>query len=299
MTQAERDFRRAEELKETNSEYEYDSALAAFEMAKAEVLVAEAKLEQAKIAVKEAEVNLGYATITAPIDGVVIDRRVNVGQTVVAGLNAPSLFLLARDLSRMQIWAAVNEADMGDIHVGQHVTFRVDAYREQVFTGTVRQIRLNAGLSNNVVTYGVVVEIDDPGEKLLPYMTASLQFEVARATNVILVPSQALRWRPTRDQITPGARDQLEFIEEEGPLETVEKAVTRTPTIWVASADGLVKPVPVEVGLTDGMVSEVVTGDLRRGMNVVVGVVEEKQLDFVSSFISRVVEKAGDQKKSS
>ena len=126
-----------------------------------------------------------------------IDRRVNVGQTVVAGMNAPSLFLLARDLGHMLVWSAVNEADIGDVKVGQPVTFTVDAYRDQTFSGKVSQIRLNASLQQNVVTYGVMVEVDNPDGKLLPYMTAKLQFEVARRRSAILVPNQALRWQPT------------------------------------------------------------------------------------------------------
>ena len=109
--------------------------------------MSEAKVEQAKSAKKQAEINLSYTTIRSPVDGAVLDRRVNVGQTVVAGLNAPSLFLLANDLSRMQVWAAVNEADIGQVHPGQKVTFKVDAYRDQTFPGTVSQIRLDASLA--------------------------------------------------------------------------------------------------------------------------------------------------------
>ena len=141
--------------------------------------MAEAKLDQAKIAAKQAEINLTYTTIPSPIDGIVIDRRVNVGQTVVAGMNAPSLFLLAKDLSHMRVWAAVNEADIGEIKVGQKVTFTVDAYRDRTFTGKVSQIRLTPVSSTNVVTYGVMVDVDNADGKLLPYMTAKLQFEVA------------------------------------------------------------------------------------------------------------------------
>ena len=106
----------------------------------------------------------------------------------------------------MQVWAAVNEADIGDIHVGQKVTFKVDAYRDRTFTGKVAQIRLDASMVSSVVTYGVVVDVDNTDGKLMPYMTAKLQFEVARRSNVLLIPDQALRWRPTWDQITPSAR---------------------------------------------------------------------------------------------
>src|SRR5205085_7776794 len=113
----------------------------------------------------------------------------------------------ARDLNRLQVWAAVNEADIGNVHVGQKVTFRVDAYRDRTFSGVVSQIRLDAGMSNNVVTYGAIVGIDNSDQALLPYMTANLQFEVARSSDALLVPNQALRWTPTVDQITPSAQE--------------------------------------------------------------------------------------------
>ena len=118
-------------MKDTESAESFEAAVADDEVARADLAIAEAQVEQAKIATKLAEINLGYTTITSPVDGVVIDRRVNVGQTVVAGMNAPSLFLLAKDLSKMHVWAAVNEADIGDVQVGQKVTFKVDAYRER------------------------------------------------------------------------------------------------------------------------------------------------------------------------
>ncbi|MFM8892495.1 MAG: efflux RND transporter periplasmic adaptor subunit, partial [Planctomycetia bacterium] len=121
---------------------------------------------------------LGYTTIASPIRGVIIDRRVNIGQTVVASLNAPSLFLIAKDLRRLQIWASVNEADIGNVRVGQRVLFTVDALVDREFTGIVGQIRLNASMIQNVVTYTVVISVDNADGSLLPDMTANLQFEV-------------------------------------------------------------------------------------------------------------------------
>ncbi len=153
-------------------------------MAKAELAMAEAKLEQAEDRRRSRPRSIWPTPPSrSPIDGMVIDRRVNVGQTVVAGMNAPSLFLLANDLGHMLVWAAVNEADIGDVKVGQTVTFKVDAYRDRTFSGKVSQIRLNASLQQSVVTYGVVVDVDNADGKLLPYMTAKLQFEVARRPN--------------------------------------------------------------------------------------------------------------------
>jgi HlyD family secretion protein len=212
---------------------------------------------------------------------------VNVGQTVVAGLNAPSLFLLARDLNRMQVWAAVNEADISEIHEGQKVMFKVDAYRDRTFSGVVSQIRLNAGMSNSVVTYGVVVDIDNSDGKLLPYMTANLQFEVARRDHTLLVPNQALRWRPTLKQITPGERAKFQAPApgEKGQEEPVEVA---TPIVWLQSPDGLVHGKPVTAGLSDGMSTEIKSDDLPEGSLLVVGTMRRAKRDFVSSFVSRV-----------
>lgn len=301
QTHAQGDFKRAESLRDTNAESDFDRALAAAEMAKAEVLVSEARVEQAELALKQAEINLGYTRISAPIDGVVIDRKVNVGQTVVAGLNAPSLFLLARDLDRMQVWAAVNEADIGEIHLGQSVSFKVDAHRDRTFAGTVTQIRLNAGMSNNVVAYGVIVAIDNHDGALKPYMTANLQFEVARRSDALLIPNQALRWRPTLNQISPEFRDEYRVTTSAtaaldgsgaGELPLVD---TKTPTVWVVSHDGLAKPIAVTTGLTDGMSTEVTGGDLTEDDRLIVGRARKSKRDFVSSFVSRVTGKAKEE----
>jgi len=288
LKQAKQEYDRAEQLRDTNSASDYDRALAQYEVAQAEVSVTEARLEQAKIVKKEVQIKLGYTTIKAPIDGVVIDRRADVGQTVVAALNAPSLFLLAHDLSRMQVLAAVNEADIGEIYVGQDVTFKVDAYRDQKFSGKVSQIRLNAGMSHNVVAYDVVVDIDNTGGKLLPYMTANLQFVVAQRSDVLLAPNQAFRWRPTLEQITPSARKRFKVSQDGRGTKKVE---VDSPVVWVEAADGLVSPVNVSVGVSDGMATEIVGGELEPGTSVVVSVRREAQKDFVSSFVSRVTRK--------
>src|SRR5262249_43396218 len=156
--------------------------------------------QEAEAALKEADVNLGYCTIRSPIKGVIVDRRVNTGQTVVASLNAPSLFLIARDLSRVQVWAQVNEADVGQVKAGQLVRFTVDASPGRRFTGKVPQgkpaVRLNATLKQGVVSYTVVVETDNKDGALLPYLTAHMQFVAGARKNVLLVPNAALRFRP-------------------------------------------------------------------------------------------------------
>ena len=296
--QRDRAFRRATELRGTDPEAEYEKAEAEAEMAKAEVAMAEAKLEQAKIAKTQAEIHLSYTTISSPVDGIVIDRRVNVGQTVVAGMNAPSLFLLAKDLSRMLVWAAVNEADIGDIHVGQTVTFTVDAYHQRTFSGTVSQIRLNASLQQNVVTYGVIVDVDNSDGMLLPYMTAKLQFEVVRRKEAVLVPNQALRWQPSWKQITPLARKDLappskENVGDRGEFDDAADDEEPTikvnaPTVWVVGADGLVRPIEVVVGVSDGMVTEILNGDIKPGDEVVTNIIRKGERDFVSSFVNKV-----------
>ena len=161
-----------------------------------------ATIKQYEAAVAMAKTNLDYCTIKSPVKGVIIDRRVNIGQTVVSSMSASSLFLIAKDLSRMQVWASVNEADIGRIHAGLPVHFTLATYPGETFEGKVTQVRLNAQSTQNVVTYTVVVTTDNPptaeypNGKLFPYMTANLKFEVERHPDVLLVPNAALRWKP-------------------------------------------------------------------------------------------------------
>ncbi|HEV8071444.1 MAG TPA: efflux RND transporter periplasmic adaptor subunit [Planctomycetaceae bacterium] len=186
---------------------DYDSSQADLETKKPALAAAQAAVEQAKANLETAQTNLKYCTITSPVKGVIVDRRVNMGQTVVSSLSAPSLFLIARDLTRMQLWASVNEADIGQIHPGQPVQFTVDAFPNTTFRGEVSQIRLNANMTQNVVTYTVVVTTDNSSGRLLPYMTANVKFEVAKRDNVLLVPSAALRWKPQPNQVVADARE--------------------------------------------------------------------------------------------
>ncbi len=139
----------------------------------------------------------------------IIDRRVNVGQTVVSNMSVSSLFLIAKDLRHMQVWASVNEADIGRIHEKMPVTFTVDAYPNEIFHGTVYQIRMNATMTQNVVTYTVVVDTDNSDLRLLPYLTANLSFQVEQHTNVLKVPNGALRWKPRPQMVAPEYRDSL------------------------------------------------------------------------------------------
>jgi HlyD family secretion protein len=189
------------------SQADYDSSQADLETKKPALTAATAAVEMAKANLETAQTNVDYCTITSPVKGVIVDRRVNMGQTVVSSLSAPSLFLIARDLTRMQLWASVNEADIGQIHPGQSVQFTVDAFPNTNFRGEVSQIRLNANMTQNVVTYTVVVTTDNTSGRLLPYMTANVKFEVAKRNKVLLVPSAALRWKPQPNQIVADARE--------------------------------------------------------------------------------------------
>jgi HlyD family secretion protein len=237
-------------------------------MASVAVTAADAAVVRARALLRKAETNLGYTTITSPIRGVIIDRRVNIGQTVVASLNAPSLFLIAKDLRRLQIWASVNEADMGSVRPGQRVVFTVDALVDREFTGTVSQIRLNASMIQNVVTYTVVISVDNADGALLPYMTANLQFEVEVHDDVLLVPVAAVRWRPREEAIHPDAREA--WTARDGEAADPDATPGSQGFVWVADGPH-VRPVPVTVGPSDWTRTEISGPEVRAGMKVVVG----------------------------
>jgi HlyD family secretion protein len=257
---------------------------AALEKAKKTVVRAEAAKERAKAALEKAEAsekrartNYDYCDIISPVKGVVIDRRVNIGQTVVSSLNAPSLFLIAADLKEMQVWASVNEADVGRIRPGQTTLFKVDAYPDETFTGIVDQIRLNAMQTNNVVTYTVVVNTDNSNLKLLPYLTANLQFHVEHRDDVLTVPNGALRYRPALDRIDPEFR--AWYLESRKRRTTTQemkqgKAAESRGVVWLQGSDGFLSPVRVVLGLTDGTTTEVlkvIDGELDENADVIVG----------------------------
>ncbi|MEJ2725319.1 MAG: efflux RND transporter periplasmic adaptor subunit [Deltaproteobacteria bacterium] len=290
LHQAERDWQRARKLgpSEALSQSSYDAYQSAYETAKANVAVGETAILQAKASLTQAEAllqrarrNLGYCTIKSPVKGVIIDRRVNIGQTVVASLNAPSLFLIAKDLKRMQVWVAVNEADIGKIHPGQPVTFTVDAFPGDTFRGEVGKIRLNASMTQNVVTYTVEIITDNSRGRLLPYLTANVEFELDRRSGVVLVPNGALRWRPSAEQVAPSFRESMENRglgkkrnpETESPSSGSAELggeVMSRGVLWLPEG-AYVRPVPVRVGATDGAMTEVEGKGLAEGMTVVSG----------------------------
>lgn len=278
--QATRDWNRAKQLGPSDalSQTSYDSYQSAYETARANVAVGQAAILQAKASLAKAEAalwqaerNLGYCTITSPVKGVIIDRRVDIGQTVNSSMSAPSLFLIAKDLTKMEVWVAVNEADIGSIFAGQKVDFNVDAFPGLNFTGKVGKLRLNASMTQNVVSYTVEVQTDNSNGKLLPYLTANVQFEKARADGVLMVPNSALRWSPAPEDISPDFRQA-----EETPPETKRRpggsngSEYKRGLIWTTDGQ-YARPIKVMVGLSDGTQSVVRGKDLREGMAVVVG----------------------------
>ncbi len=290
LYQAKRDWERAQRLgpSEALAQSSYDSYKSGYETAQANVAVGDAAIVQAKDAVAHAQAtlqraqrNLSYCTIKSPVKGVIIDRRVNIGQTVVSSLNAPSLFLIAKDLKRMQVWVSVNEADIGNIYPGQPVSFTVDAYPGQVFRGEVGKIRLNATMTQNVVTYTVEVITDNTSGKLLPYLTANAEFELSQQNNVLLVPNAALRWFPQLEQVAPKFRGMLDSSAQRsgGKLSASEpaaKSIERSSQSLLWIRDGrYVKPIKVRVGLSDGTNTEVQADELKEGLEVIVG--EQRQ----------------------
>lgn len=285
LYQAERDWNRAKKLgpSEALSYTDYDAAQSAYEIAKANVDVGKTAIAQARDAVAQAaaglrkvQQNLDYCIIRSPVNGVIVDRRVNIGQTVVASLNAPSLFLIARDLKRLQVWIAVNEADIGQIRPGQQVTFTVDAFPGEVFQGEVGKIRLNAVVTQNVVTYTVEVITDNADGRLLPYLTANARFMVHHREKVLLVPNAALRWFPKPDQIAPGSRKHPPSPPD-GQGKPANAASGRDSrkgpargVVWCLDGNH-VKPFPVVMGPTDGSMTEIQSDQVQEGMPVVVG----------------------------
>ena len=290
LEQARRDWERAQRLgpSEALSATAYDSYKAAYESAVANVNVGKAAIEQAKASVAQAEAsyakakrNLGYCTIESPVKGVIIDRRVNIGQTVVASLNAPSLFLIAKDLKRIQVWVAVNEADIGMIYPGMPVRFTVDAFPGEIFRGSVIKTRLNATMTQNVVTYTVEVSTENPDQKLLPYLTANVQFETGSKTNVLMVPNAALRWIPREQLISPeylkatssgtsGETKQVSSNQKNGQKKENGRSHLRDGVVWIEK-NGFVEPVKVLAGITDGAFTEIQSDGLSEGTRVVVG----------------------------
>ncbi len=273
---AQADWRRAEKMGPSGdalSVTQYDAYKSTYDQAKANVALGAASLVQARKAVdaakatlNDAKITLGYCTITSPVKGVVIDRRVDIGQTVASSFSTPSLFLIAKSLEKIQVWTSVNEADIGRIAKGDAATFTVDAFPGRVFHGVVSQIRLNATMVQNVVTYTVVVDTDNPGGVLLPYLTAQTDFLVAQRKNVLMVPNAALRWVPRSSEIQPVvAAGQPKNASSLKP-----RSGSATGTVWVPSGR-YVRPIKVSVGLANNYDTQIDSPEIKPGLLVVVG----------------------------
>ena len=252
--QAQENWERAEKLGPSDalSQSDYDMYRAEFRSAQASVAIADAEVTQAlasvrlaQAAVQKAQRNVDFCTIRSPVQGVIIDRRVNAGQTIVSGLSASSMFLIAKDLRRLQVLVAVNEADIDRIKPGQVVSFSCDALPGESFKGVVGKVRLNAQSTQNVVIYNVEVNTDNSSGRLLPYFTANVEFEVSKEVNALQVPNSALRWYPlSADEVAPDSRSQWKPVEEDDepappaqlpkPLKPgPKKPVERHGTVWV------------------------------------------------------------------
>ena len=287
---------------------DYDTAKATADSDTALVALAEASLGQA-------QTNLKYSKILSPIDGVVVNRAYDVGQTVAASFQAPTLFTIAQDLTKMQVQADVDESDIGRVKIGQPVHFTVDAFPDRVFQASVSQIRLNATVNQNVVTYPVMIVVNNPDEKLRPSMTANISIDVATDRNVLRIPNSALRFKPPQEAGAPrGAMTAAGGGPGGAPAGSASSAgaggrpggggapgggggtaagagarpslsdsLPRTgkrdvgPTVYLLESDGkTLKPAHVHPGITDGQFTEIKEGDLNPGDTVAVGLVTAK-----------------------
>ena len=240
---------------------EVEAAQAVFDGSKAAIAVAEAQVLQAKAAQRRAEINLAYTTIVSPIDGMVISRNVDVGQTVAASLQAPTLFTIAEDLRRMQVDTSVAEADIGRLRPLMDASFSVDAWPGERFRGKVRDIRNAPQTQQNVVTYNVVIDVENPALALKPGMTANVSVVHAQRDDVLTVPNAALRFRPPPELAPRRVRG------DGGPASAPRPETARRldrRTVWVMR-DGAPSPVPIRVGISDGTNTELIEGELEEG----------------------------------
>jgi HlyD family secretion protein len=252
---------------------DFDTAQATSDGARAEVATAQANLEQANASLHQAQLNVEYTTIESPIDGVVISRSVDVGQTVAASLQAPILFTIAEDLRKMQVDTSVAEADVGKLEAGMIAAFNVDAYPTERFEGHVRQIRNAATTVQNVVTYDAVIDVSNPQLKLRPGMTANVTFVHANRNDALRVPNAALRYKPAAELHAAGQRNPT-------TAGTALTSMQRRPrsqempdrrTVYVLRKNRSVA-VPVKIGITDGTHTEIVEGQLEAGEEVITDV---------------------------
>jgi len=296
MVQTKADYERASQLTRENitsqqqldlAKANYDSMNASVGAAAANVTQADAQVSQKVAALQVAQTNLNYTIIRSPIDGTVVARNVDVGQTVAASLQAPTIFTIAQDLKKMLVYTKTDESDVGNIKPGKQVTFKVDAFPKETFHGTVSQVRMNPTTVQNVVTYDTMIEFENPELKLFPGMTAYVTIPVATVQNVLKLPNTALRYKPPmspeevmRLYAQYGIDDKQLETSSQGvqPAATPESNITRVPrattaVVWKWHADNSMEPVKVSLGITDHAFTEiaaVLTGGLKENDNLVV-----------------------------
>lgn len=273
LSQAQRDSVRVRDLFSQNlaAQADYDNALTGVEVARAGMQQAQAQLSRART-------NLAYSVITSPIDGVVISRNVDAGQTVAASLQAPTLFSIAQDLHKMQIETYIDEADIGGLREGMKAGFTVDSYPDERFEGIIRQVRFAAKVDQNVVTYPVIIDVDNPDVKLRPGMTANVTIVTARRDDVLRVPATALRFKPPGTQ--NGNSKSASGSEAGGARRgsggksmkpQADSAAGTSGTVYVKGPGGVSQSRGVRVGLNDGSYAEILSGEISPGDSVIVG----------------------------
>lgn len=284
LAQRKRELDRTQALfqRELVSQNDLDVATTAYESAQAQVEVSAAQIKQAQALLDTADLDLKYTVIRSPVNGIVIARNVEVGQTVTAGFTTPNIFLIALDLTKMQVDTNVSESDIGGIREGQEAIFTVDTYPRVEFQGVVRQIRNAPIIVQNVVTYDVVIEVDNQDLRLKPGMTANVSITVARKDDVLMVPNAAFRFSP------PPSASPMKKVAESGS-DATKPAFSKTPqqgmagrenqgwkTVWKLNDSGDPLPVAIQPGISDGSVTEVVEGELQKQDRIIIGIVLPK-----------------------
>ena len=253
-----------------------DTAETLYEQASALLALDQAAVAQAQANLEEAQVNLGYTDIVSPVDGVVVSVNVAVGQTVAASFQTPTLFLIAGDLTKMQVDTNVSESDVGRVKEGQYASFTVDAYPGQPFHGKISQVR-NAPITvQNVVTYDVVVAVDNPDLELKPGMTANVSITTAKRDDVLRIPVRALRFHPDGTQAAEGKKPKSEKDKKEKKAAKAEKEKKKKNkaaenTVYALAADGTLRRIDLEIGIRDNQHAEVLSGDVHEGDEIVTG----------------------------
>jgi HlyD family secretion protein len=275
LKQAETELKRDQDLAKRNlvSQSDLDTSTANRDVLVAQLKLAKAALAQSRATLEISQTNLEYTSIRSPVDGVVIARNVNEGQAVVASLSVQTIFVIATDLQQIEVDASVPEADVGKIEVGQPVTFTVDAFPDETFSGTVSQVRIAATTVQNVVTYPVIISVNNSGGKLFPGMTANVSIEVARHKQVLKVANAALRFKPESV-----LKAQQQESSPENKIASSEKHTPPQPEVWIISG-GELKAIPITAGINDGSYSEILKEELKEGQEVIIGTLESTSND--------------------